>query len=209
MQVSAEIRWFWQGAPPSGLEEWFKADAHCCPVGGGRGGRLDEYLLDDKQVELSLKYRDGKPGVEVKSLVAVTWGSLMVGPFTGPIEIWTKLTSGPLEFTKKTIKIEKQRWLRKFDTSGFLPKEIVVGIDEKPLNDPLPTLGCNVELTKIKLSNCDVWWTLGFEAFGKIHTVENDLRAVATVLFRRKPPTFEDGLIASYPAWINELTREM
>jgi len=210
MQVSAEIRWFWRSTPPPGLEEWFcKADAHCCSVGGG-GKRLDEYLLDDQQVELSLKRRGGKPGVEVKGLVAVTWGSLMVGPFAGPVELWTKWTSDPLELTKPTIAIKKQRWLRKFNTSVFLPQEIPLDCDERPLNNySLPTLGCNVELTKIKLPNCDIWWTFGFEAFGTIRTVENDLRAVATVLVNRKPPKFEDGLLSSYPAWINERAREI
>jgi hypothetical protein len=178
-------------------------------VGGGEE-RLDEYLLDDKQVELSLKHRGGKLGVEVKGLVTVTWGGLMVEPFVGPIEIWTKWTSDPLELTKPIIALKKQRWLRKFDTSVLLPQEIPLGSNEKPLNDhSLPTLGCNVELTKVKLPNCDIWWTLGFEAFGTIRTIENDLRAVAIMLVNRKPPTFKDGLLASYPAWINERAREL
>jgi hypothetical protein len=210
MQVSAEIRWFWHDASPPGIEDWFcKADAHYCSAGGG-GTRVDEYLRDASQVELGLKRRGGKKGVEVKGLVAVTWSGLAVGPFAGPVEVWTKWTSEPLELNStSTVNTTKRRWLRKFDTIVPLPQEIPLDTEEKPLdNRPLPALGCNVELTQVSLLNGDVWWTLGFEAFGTIRTVENDLRAVATILAARRPPGLGDGLLASYPAWLKEHVKE-
>ena len=66
-----------------------------------------------------------------------------------------------------------------------------------------------MELTQVSLLNGEVWWTLGFEAFGTIRTVENDLRAVATILVARRPPELGDGLLASYPAWLKEHAKEM
>ncbi len=206
MQVSAEIRWFWRNEPPPGLKDWFcKADHHFCSAGGG-GTRMDEYLRDARQVELGIKRRGGKKGVEVKGLVAVTWGGLAVGPFAGPIQLWTKWTAEPLELqSSSTVVTEKRRWLRKFDTTMPLPQEVPLDAHEKPLDKrPLPALGCNVELTQVRLPNGQVWWTLGFESFGTIWTVENDLRAVATTLVARRPPGLGEGMLASYPAWLKE-----
>ena len=204
MEVSAEIRWFWRNTAPPGLVDWFRpADAHGYPAGGGRT-RMDEYLRDANQVELGCKRRGGLPGVEVKGLVAVTWSGVTVEPFVGPIERWTKWTSEPLVFpTTATITIEKQRWLRTFDTSTPVPQEIPLDAEEQPLDKrPLPTLGCHVELTQVRLPDGEVWWTLGFEAFGTLRTVENDLHAVATTLAARRPPGLGERLRLSYPAWL-------
>lgn len=210
MQLSAEIRWFWRDSPPPGLENWFcRADAHECPAGGGET-RVDEYLRDPEQIELGIKRRAGKGGVEVKGLVAVNWNSLAVGPFVGPVEIWTKWTSEPLELTSGSlIAVEKRRWLRKFDTAAALPQEIPLDDQEQPLDRrSFPALGCNVELTRVGLGNGGVWWTFGLEAFGPLRTVENDLRAAATVLAMRRPPPLGEGRLASYPVWLREVVRQ-
>lgn len=210
MQVSAEIRWFWRSNPPPGLQDWFcLADAHGCPAGGG-GARLDEYLRDVGQIELGLKRRGGKKGVEVKGLIANAWGELMTSPFSGPIELWTKWTSASLELNSNSIiAVEKQRWLRKFDTTEPPPQEIPLNDREMPQDGrTLPARGCNVELTQVTLPDGGVWWTLGFEAFGTIWTVGNDLQAVATILASRRPPALKAGLPASYPAWLNEYLQE-
>jgi hypothetical protein len=207
MQVSAEVRWFWHKTPPEGLKDWFcNANNDHCAAGGGVEEREDKYLRDASQSELGLKLRGNKKGVEVKGLVVVIWGGLTVQPFAGPVELWTKWTSEPLELnSNSTISVAKLRWLRKFDTTAQLPQEIPLDDKEQPRKDrPLPALGCNVELTQVRLQNEDVWWTYGFEAFGTIRTVTNDLRAVATMLAARQPPDLKEGLLASYPAWLEE-----
>lgn len=207
MQLSAEIRWFWPERPPSGLKDWFvNASGDVFAAGGGKPGREDEYLRDPKQVELGIKRRGGGKisGIEVKGLVECL-GDLAAGPFAGPIELWTKWVSEPLKIDgAPTIRIKKQRWLRKFDAGGSLPKEIELNADEKPVKDgELPTRGCNVELTYVQIADQGGdWWTLGFEAFGTIATVEADLRAVAAALNQRQPPPLEEGLLASYPMWL-------
>lgn len=58
MQLSAEIRWFWQVAIPSSFEMWFHAGLGGCPTGGGKT-RSDEYLYQQDQPELGLKRRGG------------------------------------------------------------------------------------------------------------------------------------------------------
>lgn len=205
MQVSAEIRWFWHNQPPPGLKHWFlEARHHPCSAGGGGGPRRDRYFHDPHQDELGLKLRGSKKGVEIKGLITLTRNGLTVDPFVGPIEIWAKWTSEPLNLPEQALfKTKKLRWLRKFDTTKRGPEEIPLDSDEKPSNGrALPMLGCNVELTQVTLSNEEVWWTLGFEAFGNIRTVENDLRATASILAERHPPEFEQGMVASYPSWL-------
>jgi hypothetical protein len=206
MQVSAEIRWFWRGVPPPNLEEWFRNATKNTYAAGGGETRLDEYLCDKKQGELSLKRRGGKAGVEVKGLVAAQYGNLAATPFVGPIELWTKWTSEVFELSSAlTVPIEKIRWLRKFDTGRQSPEEIPVDSQEKPLGGrAFPAFGCNVEFTAITLRNSEIWWTLGFEAFGTIQTVDKALTATAKALAVRRPPELASGILASYPAWLKD-----
>src|SRR4051794_10428250 len=111
MQVSAEIRWFWKDAPPTGLKDWFLSEtAHGCAAGGGNT-RDDKYLVDKKQVEIGIKQRGDKPGVEIKSLVSDKYATCSEDPFAGPIQIWVKQGTEVLEITP-TIVTTKQRWLR-------------------------------------------------------------------------------------------------
>jgi hypothetical protein len=204
MPISAEIRWFWPTTPPPGLQDWFCTAAHHpCPAGGGLV-RVDEYLLDPQQAELGVKRRGGKTGVEVKALVAAAASDVAARPFLGPIELWTKWTSGRLELAANTtVTTQKRRWLRKFATPL---QEIPLDEKEWPRADtlPLPPRGCNVELTQVTLPDGAVWWTLGFEAFGSVRTVEDDLRAAAAELAARRPPELGEGLLKSYPAWLKE-----
>src|SRR5262245_5499282 len=118
MQVSAEIRWFWP-AEPIDLVRWFhNPEVHSCQPGGGKL-REDAYLRDSSQAELGIKRRGLKRGVEIKGLVEVIPAALNAGPFVGPIELWAKWASETLGLSSHpTILTKKQRWLRKFDTTG-------------------------------------------------------------------------------------------
>jgi hypothetical protein len=205
MQVSAEIRWFWKDVPPSGLKDWFISEAvHGCEAGGGNR-RDDKYLVDKEQDELGIKQRGGKPGVEIKSLVADKYATLSEEPFAGPIQIWVKQATEVLEI-EPNIVITKQRWLRGYDTSGPTPIEIPLDQDEKPKDGrKLPENGCNVELTQVSLPTGQVWWTLGFEAFGGLDTVAASLVATAKHLAKRNPPELKGGQCQSYPEWLARL----
>jgi hypothetical protein len=207
MLISAEIRWFWPDAPPPALHDWFASiSIHGCAVGGGDDDpRPDAYLRDASQRELGIKARAGKT-VEVKGLVTVVWNGLRASPFAGPIEIWTKWSAAALTLDPtRTIETRKRRWLRKFDTTGATPREIPLNRKERPADEKvtLPELGCNVELTHVSVAS-EVWWTFAFEAFGKLTTTQDDLRAVAGVLAGRNPPSMGTPMVASYPAWLQQ-----
>jgi hypothetical protein len=205
MQMSAEIRWFWRGAAPVGLEDWFRRpDNHGCSAGGGEI-RTDEYLYDTRQTELGLKRRGGRTGVEVKGLVASMPNALAAWPFAGPLELWCKWTSNAIELKHETtISVEKRRWLRKFETWQTLPQEVALDAKEQPVGGKrVPERGCNFELTHVVLLPSPApWWTLSFEAFGALPTVAEDLRSVAILLSGRRPPDINGAMLASYPSFL-------
>ena len=203
MQISAEIRWFWLADSPDAIVTWFKGGD--MPPGGGLA-REDEYLHDPDQIELGIKRRGAKPGVEVKGLVATLTRPNDVAPFVGPIEIWCKWQSLELVITDLAIvPVKKLRWLRKFETNGKKPAEIPLADDEKPRDGrPLPELGCNVELTRIELRAGHVWWTLGFEAFGELRSVEQSLRNTLSAMASRGAPLLRSRELLSYPAWLSK-----
>ena len=207
MLISAEIRWFWHDSAPEGLEDWYSGAAGHPYTAGGLGTRTDDYLRDTSQSELGIKRRGGGKSIEIKGLVSVLPEGLNAGPFVGEIELWAKWISGAVDLeSDATISVGKRRMFRKFDTSGPLPEEVLLGPDEAPIGGrQWPSRGCNAELTRVTLEQRDVWWTFGLEAFGTLSTVERDLRTVAGLLSSRRPPELPEGLQASYPAWLKIL----
>jgi hypothetical protein len=179
-------------------------------VGGG-GERRDEYLDDPTQKELGIKRRGGAKGVEVKGLVAVLSEDGGEPPFRGRIELWSKWTSTVLDLSGHPMTATtKKRWLRRFDLSVAIPKEIPLGAGktrEEPLHGERVDRGCNVEITELLVADGKAWWTLGFEAFGDRTTIEGDLLTVIGVMARRHPPPFDTTCSASYPAWLSGLRR--
>jgi len=130
MFVSAEIRWFYPDECPANLHRWF---GEMSPALGGGKLRIDEYLSQTNQSEVSIKIRGGRPGVEIKGLVAVCRSELV--PFAPYVELWCKwrLHASALEMTKRMI-IQKTRWIRTYDTSRAAIVEIPLQADEKCRN---------------------------------------------------------------------------
>ncbi len=207
MKPSAELRWFWPDGVNSTWVSWFRsADVHGCAAGGGED-RCDEYLRDVIQDELSVKRRGNPALVEVKGLVIDAWTSLDISPFSAPIQLWCKWPTHALELPpERTIVIIKQRWLRKFAERGA---ELPLGPHEAPLGaTAIPDVGCNVELTRIRLANGPIWWTLGFESFGPIETLQESLSIAAATLAMRRTPAIGAGQRLSYPAWLRRIGTE-
>jgi hypothetical protein len=200
MFVSAEIRWFYPDECPANLHRWF---GEASPSPGGGKLRIDEYLSQTDQSEVSIKIRGGRPGVEIKGLVAVCRSELV--PFAPYVELWCKwrLQVSALEMTKRMI-IQKTRWIRTYDTSRAAIVEIPLQADEKPLNgQPLPQQGCNVEISTIQIAeDSRQWWTLGFEAFGDLDSAPGNLLKTAQFLITRSFPLPICGEFLNYPSWL-------
>jgi hypothetical protein len=202
MQNSAEIRWFWHDAT-TGIESWFRSGTF--PPGGGKV-RVDDYLVDPRQIELGIKKRGDNVGIEVKGLVARLASRFQIGTLVANGELWTKWSSPSLRLDGlSTMSINKIRWLRKFEVTGANVREIQLGQDEEPLNpeEKIPEQGCNLELTKVSLTdNGPEWTTVGFESFGCHTVVEDILQRTIEHLKSGVLPAFGLGEKLSYPAWL-------
>ena len=207
MLLSAEVRWFWRGRCPQPVYDWFFKSG--LPPGGGFS-RVDKYVPQRGEPEISLKKRGDKPDFEVKGLVA-TRGSPELEPLAPHIEIWCKwpCTIPGLNLTNELV-VTKTRWLRTFDTSKYVRSEIPLDANEKPTAGySLPVQGCNVEFTEVQMvATPEVWWTLGFEAFGDLDSVSTNL----TLTLMPEKPVLErivgSGAFLSYPAWLLARRRE-
>jgi hypothetical protein len=207
MVTSAELRWFWRGRCPQPVHDWvFKSGL---PPGGGFS-RVDKYVPQRGEPEISIKKRGDKPGFEVKGLVA-TRNSPELVPLAPHVEIWCKwsCTIPGFRLTDE-VAITKTRWLRKFDTSKYVRSEIPLDTGERPNKGySLPVQGCNVELTEVQIvGHSEVWWTLGFEAFGDLDSVSTNL----TLTLMPEKAVLErivaSGAFLSYPAWLLARRRE-
>jgi hypothetical protein len=199
MLLSAEVRWFWEGRIPE-LTLWFGSGPF---APGGGEVRMDTYVADPAQLELGVKSRGNKPGLELKVLVSERQ-SRGIGKLLSPTQIWTKVSSTVLTLNGlPAMATHKRRWLRKFDTGGATVTEIELGEDERPKAGGLPDDGCNVELTEVWLEDpVRVWTTLGFEAFGSFDRVERSLAATLTQMSAVAMPGIAAGEALSYPAWL-------
>ena len=174
MLLSAEVRWFWRGRCPQPVHDWFFKSG--LPPGGGFS-RIDRYVSQRREAEISLKKRGDKPEFEVKGLVTTRRASELE-PLAPHIEIWCKWSCTiPSLNLRDELAITKTRWLRKFDTSKYVRSEIPLDANEKPTAGySLPVQGCNVELTEVQMAgHSGMWWTLGFEAFGDLDSVSTNL----------------------------------
>ena len=201
MVTSAELRWFWRGRCPQPVYDWFFESGRS--PGGGQS-RVDTYIPQRGEPDISLKRRGDKPDFEVKGLVT-TRRSPELEPLAPHIEIWCKwsCTIRGLKLADE-VAVTKTRWLRKFDTSKYVRSEIALDANEKPTpGHSLPAQGCNVELTEVVVAgHAGRWWTLGFEAFGDLDSVPTNL--TLTVL-PEKPLLLRimgSGAFLSYPAWL-------
>ena len=189
MIVSAELRWFWEGAAPAALEHWFVSSG---PPPQEEPPRDDLYFLDPAQVELGLKRRDLQGSVEVKGLVRRAKDPVSAGAFSGHVEIWAKWTSPMLRLDSvPSLVVRKVRRLRRFDAEGS-------EVGEENLKE-----GCHLELTEVSIEGREgVWHTLGLEAYGSLDRVELILAQVLRRL--DQSPEFEPGVERSYPKWLAE-----
>jgi hypothetical protein len=202
--VSAEIRWFWKEEIPVGIRDWFFQGEP--RPGGGPPFRTDRYISQVNSNQIGIKERGGKHGFEIKGLVATSKREELKR-IASYFEIWCKWSCiAPYLDRAEKVTTHKTRWLRKFDTAG---SEIIqIPLDENGNPKPgyiRPSQGCNVELTKVEIPDqSQVWWTLGFEAFGDITTAQLSLLRVAIPEDSTLSDLVPTGHFMSYPAWIAE-----
>lgn len=162
MQVSAEVRWFWDRGRAAEVKSWFLHGG--VRPGGGERTRIDRYVRAGNSGELGVKVRDeiqGRPpDVEIKGLCQIL-DAKQLGIDAPNVGVWCKWKAAGVAFDGGAV-TKKLRWLRKFDCGGNSPAEIALGGDEQPLSGgKLPEIGCNIELTQLYVEGREPeWWTL-------------------------------------------------
>jgi hypothetical protein len=200
MRASLEMRWFYSGALPKSINQWFGSES----LGGYLSPpeeREDTYLLVPGCDYLGVKLR-GKT-LEVKwrqgELGAMQFGNR----WEGNAEKWLKWvcadTIAPIPAdilaTGKWVGVKKKRAQRLYQVST--PGSLM----SVPVEAPIPQ-GCSVELTQLNI-NGSAWWTLGFEAFGSESCLTESLQTVASWTsksYQAQKLKAEDS--SGYPIWL-------
>jgi hypothetical protein len=226
MEITTEIRWFFQGKIQNVVISWFaETQRFGDPLTGMDGDeREDLYLLMGNNVHVSPKLREGK--LEIKVRGQTEEFADPQGQNSGVIERWkkwewkyadTKKKDDAFEktldklivasFLKNTpddsrLNVWKRRFQRKFtlDSNGTIMPTGQASIDE----------GFRAEVTELKV-NDEAWWTIAFEVVENPNKPMKDpimkLRQGINWIFKAreyKGPLLEPENSYSYPAWLND-----
>ncbi len=200
MFPSMEVKWFREGAIPPTVWEWFQQrdgqpETQPC--------RVDYYLRVTDRDSLGIKLREGR--IEIKQRHRQYGVVRFDGRVAGLVEQWhkwgfelTSVGSDPasiLGVSRSWIGVKKERRLYRYRVTS----------DQKVVAVPAtgyPVQGCQLELTRIGVEE-RTWWSLGFEAFGDVSTIEESLFVVARqVLAAGEPPALEAKESYGYPKWL-------
>jgi hypothetical protein len=188
ISLSAEVRWFFNGAIPTIVKKWFKSS----PLRSNPEKRTDTYLIFPKAKSCGVKFRNSK--FEIKSLVEDRGNRNFAAKARGAIRIWEKWsTKGESIVQLKQeatlnkaiwVDVKKKRIIRKFSADSSQIREVDAS-DKKGF----PDNGCNVELTRVKIHQ-NPYWSLAFGAFGKEDTLIDNLSKTVRILLSEKECPF-------------------
>ena len=148
--------------------------------------------------ERSASSSEGKrAAIEIKGLICRREPPMRFAGIGCPVELWGKWPSAQLQLdADRLIPVAKQRWTRKFDGAGV---EVVAA---SATGATQRASGCDAEFTFIAGPQDSSWWSVGFEAFGHLDTVESMLAATVAMLEARSPPPLPSGEASGYPQWL-------
>lgn len=197
MQVSAELRWFWEGNCPPEVMDWFTGSHWTASARTEQ--RTDEYFLMRGNTEIGCKIRgegEGEGnGTEVKALITRFERN--------GIELWGKW-NWFIPADARRVTLHKERQLRL--CSAFLP-DFETGTTIGGPCDALTTGAwaedaCRIELTQVRVEGFDNhWWTLALEAWGNVTSAPLALARRLDVL---DLPFISVGR-CNYPQFLNDL----
>jgi hypothetical protein len=206
MYPTAEVRWFFKGPVPRGVEAWFQRR-----MGSSEREppRVDRYLRLPDSESLNVKLREGR--IEIKQRVGQASVVRFHEHVTGRVEIWHKWSfelarsdvhaSHTVYPASSWIAVRKERWLRTYQVEGN--KDYGGQSAAEP-----PAQGCELELTTVRVAG-QTWWTLAFEAFGEESPLEEILLSVARHIFDiDEPPLLPVGQSRGYAAWLVAITQK-
>ena len=209
MLYSAETRWFIPERLPDEVLNWFKGGM----ILDSEEVRVHEYLLFPDCESVGVKLREGR--LEIKAICGPSQPIKADLGVRGHIERWTKWSlpidgmrtlDVALHQSDRWMKVHKERFLRRFSAEQGRPVEVT------KRQGYFPTVGCNVEVTRIEVdADPQYWFTIGFEAFGPPSVTRRILDEALLLFFEehgRVPgSTLGEDESTGYPAWLAKLTK--
>ncbi len=199
---TVETRWFYQGAIPEPVLDWFRD--------GARGheaapSRVDHYLLVPDTATLGVKLREGR--IEVKQRFSEEGAIEFAEHAVGVVERWRKWGFSLADAgDSAAVLAEAGHWhavtkLRLIRTYAVKPDGAVVLLPGPSLNEPT----CSLELTCVAIAS-QRWWTVGLEAAGAAAASASTLQRIASLALAGLRG-FELRADASYgyPEWLRLL----
>lgn len=204
MFTSIEMRWFYPGAVPSAVQEWWSGDSLGKPSDAAEE-REDLYLYTTPMCEyLNMKLRQGR--IEVKWRKAEL-GLLQFGDrCQGKLEKWVKwmcedsasdrITPAAVSSEDPWIAVQKKRSQRLYKLSHDTPLTLT------PIDEPTDG-SCSVEVTTLHLQDSQ-WWSLAFDVFGEYVSIQAKIQPAIAFIFKNFPD-IELNLDRSfgYPKWLS------
>ena len=200
MLTTTELRWFKLGTLPKEISQWFQQDqlGDLAPP----EEREDVYLYTPGCEYMGIKLRQGR--LEVKWRKAELDNLRFGNQVEGKVEKWgkwlcedpTQQSFQPQDVVGTWVSVKKARSQRKYQV---IPGESIVVVSVNQSIDQ----GCNVELTLLSVNGND-WWSLAFEAFGKEDYLSDNLKVVASDVFKNyRGLELQSQDSFAYPRWLS------
>ncbi len=149
--VTREVRWFFDGALPSAIFDWFAESGNLVLT----ERRIDNYDLSVARLGSGRKKRAGGPPLDSKIRLSSQPGVWIGEGMAGHIEDWAKLSNhlpcGHVRLDGEVI-VTKEIFTRCFDMEGTA-------------DSAFGPSGCEAELASVRAGTVEAW-TLCFETYG-------------------------------------------
>ncbi len=193
-KATLEVRWIRPGALAPTMTDWFG------PFVAEIETRDDLYLVGLGIEGLSVKIRGGTL-LDIKGASGDQGIIEMRGHSVGRSQAWKKW-SFPLSISPETGS-RSADWVRvgKYRRIGLFA--IADGEPTAQISPSAHETTCTVELTEVT-RGAEAWWTLGFEATGRPHTLREAIEVTAALVFAAPLPVGKLSVVdsMSYADWL-------
>ena len=178
-ELTAELRWWWQGDAPGSVQDWFagmgeakteqRRDLHLVTDHAGWGLKR-RGIAGPWESKMALERRYGVPGLPDATL-----------------------------WLKQDVSLDRSCSFPELEVHKDLRTVAVRNADGTPV--------CEIELGRVRVDGCGAWGTLCFEAPAHLADLAGNLRHAWNET-EGVPEDLDSGRVAAYPEWTAHIWRE-
>ena len=201
MFSTTEVRWFYQGAVPPTVWQWFAAPNREISA---QPPRIDYYLRIVDGDGLGIKLREGR--IEVKQRYDQQ-GTVHFGDrVAGKVEQWRKWSFPLAEAEHMMAELDEglSSWVGVYKEREVRTLQMIDGAVVDVSGTVFLDHGCGWEVAQVRLETTNaLWWSVGFEAFGEEAVRGEMIGAIAGhILAMDNAPVLELKDSCGYPKWL-------